>query len=289
MGAVVTAPTRVAGRVRVLGEGDLPGIVELLRADPVTNVFVASRVRHGGVDEFTLGCPLWGFETDGRLRSLLHVGSNLVPVNADPAAVDAFVEHTGRFRRCSSMVGPAEVVLALWQGLARRWGPSWGDVRELRRSQPVLTIDTDPDADGDARVGPIAESQLEAYLTASVRMYREEVGVDPSPGNPDSYRNHVRSLIRRGRAFGIVEGDRVVYKADLGAVCHGVSQVQGVWVDPELRGHGLAVPAMAATVRLARAIAPVVSLYVNDFNTAARRTYERVGFRPVGEFATVLY
>jgi predicted GNAT family acetyltransferase len=32
-----------------------------------------------------------------------------------------------------------------------------------------------------------------------------------------------------------------------------------------------------------------VSLYVNDFNTAARQSYLRVGFREVGTFASVLF
>jgi uncharacterized protein len=42
-------------------------------------------------------------------------------------------------------------------------------------------------------------------------------------------------------------------------------------------------------VEKAQEIAPVTSLYVNGFNTRARSTYERVGFRQVGTFATVLF
>ena len=34
--------------------------------------------------------------------------------------------------------------------------------------------------------------------------------------------------------------------------------------------------------------APLVTLYVNDYNTSARATYARLGFREVGDFATVL-
>ena len=41
---------------------------------------------------------------------------------------------------------------------------------------------------------------------------------------------------------------------------------------PERRGRGLSAPGMAAVVRYAlRRIAPLVSLYVNDYNRAARR------------------
>jgi len=43
-------------------------------------------------------------------------------------------------------------------------------------------------------------------------------------------------------------------------------------------------------VELARAMfAPVVSLYVNAFNTAARKAYDRVGFDRVGTFASILF
>jgi predicted GNAT family acetyltransferase len=51
----------------------------------------------------------------------------------------------------------------------------------------------------------------------------------------------------------------------------------------------MAAPAVAAVVQLARSLVPTVSLYVNDYNVAARATYTRVGFEEVGEFATVHY
>jgi predicted GNAT family acetyltransferase len=47
---------------------------------------------------------------------------------------------------------------------------------------------------------------------------------------------------------------------------------------------------MAAVVRDAlRRVAPSVTLYVNDFNHAARAVYARCGFRQAGTFATVLF
>lgn len=59
---------------------------------------------------------------------------------------------------------------------------------------------------------------------------------------------------------------------------------------PEYRGMGVAAPAMAAVLRYALAdVSPMVSLYVNDFNTPARRAYLRVGFQEVGAFMSVLF
>jgi predicted GNAT family acetyltransferase len=47
---------------------------------------------------------------------------------------------------------------------------------------------------------------------------------------------------------------------------------------------------MSAVVRLARhSLAPIVSLYVNDYNLPARAAYAKVGFQQVDTFASIMF
>jgi predicted GNAT family acetyltransferase len=82
----------------------------------------------------------------------------------------------------------------------------------------------------------------------------------------------------------------VIFKAEVGAVTPQACQIQGVWVRPEYRGQGLAAPGMAAVaLDAARSFAPLVTLYVNEFNQPARAAYRRAGFTEVGRFMSVLF
>jgi len=274
-------------RVRVLGTPDLPEALDLLTSDPVTNLFVTSRVRQSGLDPFRLGCEIWGYERQGRLVALCHAGSNLVPVG-DPAGLEHFVEKVGPRRRASSIMGDAELTIDFWNRLTNRWGPVWGAARDVRPHQPLMVMDTAPTCAVDDRVRRIGQDDFDSYFEAAARMYTEEVGT--SPLDPSrSYESYVRRLITEGKAFGIVEDGRVIFKSDIGSATGSICQIQGVWLDPVLRGRGLSEPAMARVVELCRDHFGLVSLYVNDYNVRARRLYERIGFRTVGELATVLY
>lgn len=284
--------TRRGGRtgVRTLDTRDLDAVWDLLRRDPVTHVFVAARVSAFGLEAWRLGCPIHGYFRGGELVSLCHQGSNLVPVEADDEALEGYARALTGIRRCSSIVGPVDQALGLWNRLSERWGRSWSQIRELRASQPMMALSSDAIIDADDRLQRIGPGQLDAYFEAAVQMYTEEVGVSPIiGGDPGPYRSYVRQVIDTGRAFGIVDQGRVIYKSDIGSAAQGVGQIQGVWLDPAYRGHGLASRAMAGVVRLAREEFNTLSLYVNSFNAPARATYRKVGFREVGEFATVLF
>ncbi len=256
--------------------------------DPVMNVFVSSRIRFAGLDPARLGAQVWGYSEGGRLVSLCYSGANLVPVSAGSAAIGAFAERARlQGRRCSSIVGPAEAAGELWRLLA----PYWSQPREIRAVQPVMSISGPPLAEPDPRVQVARLAQLDVLLPACIAMFTEEVGVSPiGVDGGAAYRARVIELIESGRSFARIDDRMVVFKAEIGAVTPLACQVQGVWVPPDLRGRGHAVVGMAAVVAAAlQTLAPVVSLYVNDFNAPARAAYRRVGFTETGTFSSVLF
>ncbi|MER7506270.1 GNAT family N-acetyltransferase [Nonomuraea pusilla] len=273
---------------RVLDDSDRDEVLALLDSDPVANVFVSSRVRAVGLNPARLGGQMWGFGPRGGLASLCYAGANMVPVNAGPEAVQAFADRARKQgRRCSSIVGPVDAVSLLWERLE----PYWGSARAIRWAQPVMATSQQPAVPADPLVRRVRPEEFDILLPACVAMFTEEVGVSPNLGDGGAlYRARVAELIRIGRSYARIEDGRVVFKAEIGAVTPQACQIQGVWVAPELRGRGYAAGGMAAVVEAALAcFAPVVSLYVNDFNQPARAVYKKVGFREVDTFMSVLF
>lgn len=272
--------------LRRLAQPDLPALLALLEPDPVTNVYVTARVRSVGLDPWRLGAEVWGWFEHGELVSACYSGANLIPIAATDDALRAFADQGRRHgRRCSSIVGPAGDVLALWRLLE----PTWGPAREVRGDQPLLATSAAPLVQPDPAVRPVRTDELDLLLPASIAMFTEEVGISPLVDGGDGYRARVAELISLGRALARIDDGEVLFKAEVGSLTPRAAQIQGVWVTPERRGEGLAVAGMAAVVAHTLSRTETVSLYANAYNERALRAYSRVGFEQVGTFATVLF
>lgn len=272
--------------VRQLGEGERSQVERLLAADPYVAAQVHERILARGLGWWRSDGKLYGYGARGRVESLCWLGTQLTPVAADHAALDAFAEALVRFgRTCTSIVGRRDQVLELWD----RMGSRWGRARDVRALQPLLVAYRPAPVTPDPDVRLMRADEIDVLFPASVAMYTEEVGVSPLDGGR-GYRHRVAELVRTGRAYAKVVDGRVVFKADLAVVTPRTAQVQGVWVDPQWRGAGVATRGMAAVVNDAlRRVAPSVSLYVNDYNLPARAAYKHCGFEQVAELATVLF
>lgn len=277
---------RTQSPVRALTTADRDQALEVCARDTRSNVFVAARILEGALA--TSPGALLGYAEGSGLEAICWASANLVPVQCDVHALAAFATKLRRWRRqCSSVFGPADMVLPLWEQLR----PTWGEPRDVRGYQPLLATPGPIQAGvpRDPRVRRARFSEVDLVLPAAAAMFTEEIGYPPYWGSRAVYRQGITSLIRQGHTFVRVDDGEVVFKADVGSVALGVAQIQGVWVAPRWRGQGLAGPAMAAVVEQVQAeIAEVATLYVNDFNAPARATYARVGFTEIGSFATVL-
>jgi predicted GNAT family acetyltransferase len=141
-----------------------------------------------------------------------------------------------------------------------------------------MACTTDPLGPIDQHVRLVRPEELEAYFPSAVAMFTEEVGVDPRLGDSGrGYRARIADLIRSRRAYARFDGETVMFKAEVGSLSNSVALI-------------LAAPAMAAVVQsIQRDLRRVPSLYVNQYNRPARRTYDRIGFTQVGTFASVLF
>ena len=274
-------------RLRALGGADRTEVLEFLAKSPVENLFLASKVEAYGIDRRRLG-NLHAFERDGHITSVLLDGGTVFVSGFDPDALPAFVGQLGPIRRCTSILGPAISVLGLFVGLAERWRGAWGSISNVRKRQPLMLLDGPPRVDPDPRVRQLTLDDYSSYLDASVHMYTDEIGSSPFKYG-SGYERFVKQRLIDGDAYGVVEGGKVIFKADLGPKLGDQAQLQGVWMDPKLRGQGLSSPALAGMLTLAQRRFPQISLYVNDFNTPAIKSYERLGFDTVGALATVHY
>src|SRR5829696_785360 len=122
---------------------DVGAVRQVLDADPVGSCMVASRVAEHGVEPSAIGGELWSRGQAGDLCAF-----------ADKAV--------GAARRCSSLVGRAELVLPMWRRLEHAWGPA----RDVRDRQPLMAMATAPRCPVDPAVRPVRMEDLDVYLVA---------------------------------------------------------------------------------------------------------------------------
>jgi uncharacterized protein len=292
----VTTTRGATVAVRRLGQADRDRLRQLVDADPYVNVIGAARL---DASERTgdFGGEVFGVDfTDAAgtidraagLRAAWWSGTTVLPVGGDLDVWADLVTYIGqRERGCSSIMGRADIIATLWPALSTMWGAA----RLIRPVQPLLVTDRRSGVALDPDVRPAVLADLECYLPAAEAMFAEELGLPPLSGSARrAYRQRVSELITARRVF--VRLDRsggVAFKAEIGVLSRATSQIQGVWVRPDLRGRGVGTAAMATVIDYALRLTPTVSLYVNDFNHPARRVYERLGMQPVATVSTVMF
>ncbi|GAC1338372.1 MAG: GNAT family N-acetyltransferase [Candidatus Dormibacteria bacterium] len=270
----------MAATLTRLSTRDLPAVYALLDTAPVENAYLRSEARFSGPDI----SPWWGVVEDGALRSVVMAGPVVVPWISEPGDARVLAAALAQQLPARMSVGPRKAVWMLHHG---RGSPP---LREARDAQPLLALCSKHLARVEAVPVRLATpDEVSALSAAAAAMHREEVGGDGSALDPEAWRARMATLVSRGWSYTWSEGSTLIFKCELSALTPHTVQLQGVWTAPSHRRQGVARRALGTVcAQLLQQVASC-SLYVNAGNVGAELLYRKLGFEPVGEYATLLY
>jgi predicted GNAT family acetyltransferase len=185
------------------------------------------------------------------------------------------------------IVAPRPLVERFWKRVRSKLPEPW----VIRASQPVYALETvslrttSTKADGIARA---TVGEADEIILHAARMAAGELGGDAREIDA-GYRARLEGIIAAGGFWRYRIAGRLVFQCYVGPWTGATAQLQGIWTPPNERGKGYATRALGVICRALLAEHRTLSLYVNDFNRAAIALYQRLGFRRVGEFASVIF
>lgn len=220
------------------------------------------------------------------IRGVAFFGKQVVLSAENDAVIEAFARVAPSYRFERMIVAPRAVSERYWE-LVKGWHTP---PRIIRESQPVMAVDRSTlhgSLDG-VRVRRARPGEWEAVAHNSAKMIEHELAYDPRTFAAE-FNANVRMMIDRGLWWvGEYEGT-LCFFCNAGPRSPQTLQLQGIWTPPKLRGRGFATRSLYGVCDELLDEVPTLSLYVNGFNTDAIELYDRVGFRQVGEFSTLLF
>ncbi|HZZ65545.1 MAG TPA: GNAT family N-acetyltransferase [Candidatus Baltobacteraceae bacterium] len=255
-----------------------------LSAAPYDNVFLTWLIEE---DVQAARSGLYAYADDeNNVRGVAFFGRQVVLAAHDEETIAAFAQTAPVYRFERMIVGPRPTVEKYWQRVRNWHAPA----RLVRQSQPLLALEAGflREGSGPVSVRRARPDEWRTVADNSAAMIRQELEYDPQASGLEFGAN-VRAMISRGLWWVGEHAGELVFFCNAGPHSMYTLQLQGIWTPPNYRGAGLATAALRGVCRELLAYVPTVSLYVNDFNSSALALYERVGFKRVGEFATLLF
>lgn len=284
MGALETRLT-----VRPLQKNEWERALTFLDREHALNIYLVARLRDRSVSQ---PVPALAVFRGNQLVAVATASSNLAAATDPDMSIEEVEEVASllageivqRSTYLRAIIAPAVIVELLWSHLESHYEPP----TVVRLSQPVYLLEKSSGASlQHVRYGRLDD--LDLLIPACAAMHREEIGIDPLDRDAFGYRQRVRELVEQRRSFVTFEGGEIVFKCEISAETPQAVQLMGVWTAPHLRGQGYASRGLNEVCSHLIRRGQAVTLFVNDFNQPARRLYEKLGFKQIGENRALIW
>ena len=280
--------------IRPLGSADVPALEAFLERHADSSLFLRANLRAAGIVD--RGEPLQatyvGAFDDHLVGVAAHCWNGNILLQAPEfltSVVRAAVERSGR--AVMGIIGPWAQLCAARRALAmenrRARLESCEDLFALALSDLVRPAGLDLPG---VRCRRTHESDLDLVAQWRVAYSVEILGA----ADDDALRLESRTDIERqhaeGSAWLLEHEDTPLAFSAFNASLPDVVQIGGVFTPPEHRGRGHARAVVAGSLIAAAATGVRRAiLFTGDDNDAARRAYEAIGFRVIGDYGLLLF
>ena len=283
--------------LKTLSLGDEAKLEEFLEPRAADSMFLRSNARLAGlVDRGQAFEGTWvaAIENGAVTAVAAHFWNGMLILQAPApetreAVARAALARSGR--ELKGMTGPWAQVEATRRALGLEAREASLDSREDLFSLELADLRV-PESLSSGRVEcrPPRGEELELAARWRVAFSVEALGRADGEEGLSLARADIARLRDLGSQWILVEDGRTVAYSAFNARLPDIVQIGGVWTPPELRGRGYARAVVAGSLVEARREGATRSILFTDVeNVAARRAYEALGFRVVGDYGLVIF
>jgi len=267
-----------------LEEEDRLEVLAFLVERPVHTVVMASFIRDNGlVSPLNRGTFYGCRNSEGRLEGVALIGHyTLVEARTRRAAQE--------FALIAQCCSNTHVIMGELERVEEFWNYYADEGRQMRLACREMLFELrKPVKMGDEVEGLRLATPADLELVAPVQAHLAELesGINPLAKDPQGFCARRLRKIEQGRTWVLVEGGRLIFKAEVESDTPDVVYLEGVYVDPLERGTGIGRRCLAQLCETLLARTLTVCLLANEENERAQRFYRSCGFKLRSVYDTI--
>jgi predicted GNAT family acetyltransferase len=275
---VLTAPKLRAIEVRTvrLTDEDKTEVLEFLAQHPLHTVALVGFIRDNGlVSPLNRGTFYGCRNRQGQIEGVALIGHATLMETTTDRALEAFAKLA---QKCNT----AHLIMGEKQRIDDFWNYYAAGGQEIRLACRELLFELRWPIEVHQEVSSLRLAtleDLELVIPVHAKLALAESGVNPLEKDPQGFRQRCARRIEQDRTWVWVEDGELIFKAEVISENPEVIYLEGVWVNPSLRGQRLGLRCMSQLAQNLLSHTQSLCLLVNETNTAAQLFYKRAGYK----------
>lgn len=259
-------------------------VLAFLAERPLQTVIMAGHIRDNGLEsKFNRGHFHACRNGEGHLEGVALIGHATLVEARSEAALAAFARLAQSCPDAHLIMGEQERIEHFWHYYAKPDQSPRRICRELLLEQrwPVEALEPVP----NLRLASLAE--LQEVMIIQDEMAFQESGVNPMKVDLSGFSSRCSRRIEQGRVWVWMEDGRLIFKADVISDTPEIIYLEGIYVNPEVRGQGYGARCMSQLARVLLQRTDALSILVNEQSQRAVAFFDRIGFKLRGYYDTI--